>query len=154
MKKTINMLIVIIFIFVAKYSISQPFLISDPPIEDNIDKYYIRCYRTDPNMYDIDPNDQYSILMPIDPNEVIVIKDGFHDPNFYLSAHDDGSLKLNLKDVKPNISYSLLIQACSDKICGCSTLVSFIPVHIPRKIKNIKITKEGCNYKYLYIIIQ
>jgi len=156
-KKGIIIIIVCcLFIFITTKIKGQPYLICDPPlIEDNVTQYYIKCCKSDPNMYNIDPNNSYSILMPIDPNISIEVKDGFSDPNFFVKAAEDGSLYLNLEDVKTNISYSLLVQACDNFTCGCPSFISFIPKNVPHKIKNISITKEGCNVNiYNYITIQ
>jgi len=137
-------------------SFGQPYITCNPPaIEDNITKYYIKSCISDPNLYDIDPNNRHQILIPIDPNKTIEVKGAFSDPNFYKEAELDGSLKIDLNGIPANLSYSLLIYPCSDKVCGCPSFLSFMPINVPHKIKGLRITKERCWInKYYYIIIQ
>lgn len=159
-----NLIIILIFLCLILLVISvgygivhsQPYITCNPPrIEDHVTKYYITAAKADPLLYNIDPNDTFSILRPIDPNVPIYVQDGFPDPNFFIDASDDGVISLNIKDVKPNISYSLLIRPCNNKACGCPVFLSFVPIRVPNKIEGLRITKENCDVnKYYYLVIE
>lgn len=144
-------LLSLILLMLGRLCIAQPYLFSDaPPSEDNVTRYYIRC-----NVKDIEGYcEDYSINYSYDPNNNLG-QCLCSDPNFYVKAEPDGSIKLDLSKARTGKSYAISVQACSEKACGCPTFISFVPVKTPACIKGLRISKEECYInRYYYMVIQ
>jgi hypothetical protein len=152
------MYVLTVIILLNSFGFCQPYLRSDPPkIEEGVIQYYIKhCTNIDTNK--IDPNCYYTLMIPRDPNAKVYIEDEYSDPNFFVEAVENGSLNLNLKNIKRNLPYTLMIHACSKEVCGAPSLVYFVAQTIPHEVRGLTIIEKefnGCNIgKMFYIIIK